>query len=76
MCESLRIYTIYDSPLDFPDQFVTRGSTVTGGGSVAHDLMPAAVVRSLETARAAVPPGLHRLDRHPDDDPVIVEVWL
>lgn len=31
---------------------------------------------SLEEARAKVPEGLYRMDRHPGDDPVIVETWF
>lgn len=31
---------------------------------------------SLVEARAKVPPGLHRMGRHPSDDPVIVETWF
>jgi len=31
---------------------------------------------SLEATRSALPPGLHRLNRAPGDDPVIVETWM
>lgn len=64
------IWTVYDRPLDFPHNFVARKfvgiqpteSTITGN--------------SLEEVRAGLPPGVVKLDRAPDDDPKIVEVWL
>lgn len=31
---------------------------------------------TLEKVHAQLPPGLHRLERDPNDDPVIVEIWL
>lgn len=31
---------------------------------------------SLEEVRQHLPPGLSRLERHPGDDPNIVETWL
>ena len=31
---------------------------------------------SLDAAREAVPPGLHRIPASPGDDPVILETWL
>jgi len=32
--------------------------------------------KTLDELRAQLPPGLYRLDRMPNDDAQIVEVWL
>lgn len=71
--DDLTIWTIYDRPADFPEGFVVRPWTVTRGGVVPGG---AYVAPSLEDARAAVPAGLFRMDRAPDDDARIVETWL
>jgi hypothetical protein len=72
--ESLRIWTIYDHPSDFPDCFIARMSLVSVDGLVpTREIITAA---TLEELRSQLPGGLYRLNRHPDDDPVIVEVWL
>ena len=68
-------FAIYRSPRDYPDQFVVRRWRLVGNEAV-HDAQPLAVVDSLDEARAAVPLGLVRINRYPEDDPVIVEVWL
>lgn len=71
--EGLTTWTIYDHPADFPDRIVVRPWEVTAGKvEPGH----AWLCHSLEEARAVIPPGLHRLDRQPDDDPTIIEVWL
>jgi hypothetical protein len=36
----------------------------------------AAIVPTLEAARAVVPPGLSWFPRHPSDDPCVAETWL
>ena len=75
----MRQYTIYRNPRDYPGRCVVRGWTIVRGEH-QHELIvdaePLAIVDTVEEARAAVPPGLVRLDRLPGDDPVIVEVWL
>lgn len=67
---ALAMYTIYDSPSDHPGKFVVREHLVPGGvkGLTIHS--------SLEEARAAVPPGLYCIKRHPQDAPVVVETWF
>jgi hypothetical protein len=74
MSEGLSIWTIYDSPSDYPGQFVARcfisdaiGVTPTGVALFAG---------TLGAVRAMLPPGLHRIPRYEQDDPKIVEVWL
>lgn len=72
---TLRGYTIFASPADYRGRYVVRGYTILPG-RVVVDAVPAAVVLTLDEARAAIPTGLVRLDRHPDDPDVIVESWV
>lgn len=70
----LLFWTVYDHPLDFPEAFVVRAHRVTAGRSEPTDKI--FVAPTLEEVRTLVPPGLHRLNRRPDDDPKIVETWI
>ena len=73
----IEIFTIYESPSDHPGRFVLRRwHTHFGGQGIYFDKEPIAVVDQLEEARKNVPSGCHRLDRSPEDDPVIVETWI
>jgi hypothetical protein len=74
MKDGLPIWTIYRYPRDYPQGYVVRRSVTTAEGT-KHDAR-AFRVASLEAARLVVPAGCVRMERHPDDDPVIVEVWL
>lgn len=67
----LTIWTIYDHPTDYPNAWVARAHDVPGGPTDRVE-----VADSLEALRAKLPRGLTMLARHPDDDPVIREVWL
>ncbi len=67
----LVMYVIYDHPRDYPHAFVVRMWE-----DDAPRELPFAIQPTLDDARATLPPGLHRIDRHPFDDAVIVEVWL
>jgi hypothetical protein len=71
----LSMLVIYQSPRDYPDKIVGRWHHIRPGGT-SIDLDPAFVVDALTEARAEIPPGLHNLGRKPEDDPVIVEVWI
>lgn len=68
-------YTIYRGASDRPGPYTVRAWWI-GTGSEPTPAAEAADFPTLEAARASIPVGLHRLDRHPDDDPVIVEVWI
>lgn len=66
----LEIWTVYDSPVDLPDRFVARKFVLDKPtGEILQD-------RTLDGLRNKLPPGLTRLERSPNDDPVIVECWL
>jgi hypothetical protein len=72
--DALALWTVYDHPSDFPDRFVARLSLISRTGTVVtNETVSAATLAEL---RDRLPPGLHRLDRDPSDDPVIVETWL
>lgn len=68
-------WTVFGNPSDYPNQFVVRRWR-TRAGVVEQEKSVWCVAASLEAARASIPEGRVRLDRHPSDDPVIVEVWL
>lgn len=70
---SLKNWVIYERPTDHPVGFVVREFEVTAG-----EVKPleAQTAPTLEAARELVPAGLYRIDRFPQDDPNIVEVWM
>ena len=70
----LKQYVIYDHPKDHPHFFVVR-EWIIGRGELRHGRMMG-VAETLDKARAIVPEGLACIPRYPEDDPVIVEVWM
>lgn len=72
---TVSLWTICDSPSDYPGKFVVRQHFV-GAASQFAAVLPAAVVDSLEAAREHIPYGLVHCPRHKNDDPVIVETWV
>ncbi len=66
-------FVIYDSPKDYPGQWVARKFTITPGKIYAG---PAYICDSLEAARAHVPADLVNIGRKPADDWAIKEVWI
>lgn len=74
----LEQWVIYDHPRDHPGAFVVRCWRIFRGGQIAPT--PEVWLRpTLDQAReviAANYPDGHRLDRDPQDDPVITEVWI
>ena len=69
--ELLEIWIVYhDSPIDLPGRFVARKFLLE---QPTNDLLQD---KTLEGLRAKLPPGLMRLDRSPQDDPMIVETWI
>lgn len=69
----LELFTIYRHPDDYPDGYVIRV-----WGTVDGEIYPGPTERvpTLADARALVPAGLVRMERMPNDDPKIVEVWF
>lgn len=77
MSAVLGIWTVYDHPSDYPDGFIARLHEVLPGGvhrATAHTVM----APSLDEVRELLPHLRYRMriDRHPSDDPVIVESWI
>ena len=77
----LRIYVVYDHPLDYPDDYCVRVVETNPGGFQRHvdfyknpDLNKVREWIDKHCAKFWVTPT--RLDRHPNDDPVILECWL
>lgn len=70
----LIMWTVYDHPADFPDEFVARAWRITAGKAEPTNISFTAP--SLEEVRALLPPGLALLGRSESDDPKIVETWL
>ena len=68
------LYTVYKHPTDFPDKWAMRAFIVS-----AKAINPSSTVitgDSLEEIRSHLPRGLTRMDRHPEDDPIIYETWI
>lgn len=72
---TLSMWTVYERPRDYPEHYVARRWENVGG----REPVPTTdvfVAASLAEVRALLPPGLHCIPRFPDDQPVIVEIWL
>lgn len=69
------IIALYDHPKDFPESYVARAHVVGRG---RHWPSPNIfIVRdTLEEVRAAIPAGMHRMNRSSIDDPCIIEIYL
>lgn len=74
--DALNIWTIYDSPSDYPGTYVARKWQVRAGGTLVAT-GDSIVIKDLDLLRRTMQAmGLVCFDRHKDDDPVIVEAWL
>jgi hypothetical protein len=68
-------WVVYARPVDFPNSFVARLWKIERGSTVPTDVL--IVCGSLEDIRARLRArGLTQLDRLPEDDRSIVEVWI
>lgn len=70
----LAIWTVYNSPEDYPGLFVVRKWLVTEG--VETPTAEVFFADTLGAVRTLIPPGLVLVPRAELDDPVIVESWL
>ena len=73
---ALQIWTVYDHPTDYPDNFVARRFDVDGDG--VRPTSNIIIAPDLDTLRNVLQfqMGLSCITRYADDDPNIVEVWL
>jgi len=69
----LNQYVIYKNPTDHPKKYVTRKWGIQPGGL---EPLEKVVCNTLKEARDIVPKGLVKVDRDPQDDPCIYEVWI
>lgn len=71
----LPMFVVYDHPSDYPDTFVARAH-LTGKGRAEPTAFAirATELDAIQTAMEAL--GLVKLDRFPQDDPVILETWI
>lgn len=76
---SMPMIVVYKNPKDFPGQFVARRFECKPDGTCQSFTKPVAVKLDYDKVREAVKanlPGATRIARDPQDDPVILEVWL
>jgi len=70
----LNVWTVYNSPRDYPGLFVARRSEARKGVVLhTHDVL---IATTLEKLREQIPAGLHCMPRDPSDEPQIVECWF
>lgn len=67
------IWTVYESPRDFPGLFVIRPSLAE---DPPRPLFCHVEAETLEQAREMLPVGVYRIGRREGDDPAILEVWI
>lgn len=72
----LPMWTVYDSPLDYPGKFVARCWVVKPNEPEPLRTGSVIIAPTLEIVRRMLPPGLHCLVRSEGDEPTIVETWL
>lgn len=77
MSKTLSMYTIYESPADYPPgTFVVRKWEIRAYGRVPVP-MEATAFKTLREARESIPRSHHlRTVRSEHDDPCILETWL
>jgi hypothetical protein len=67
---------LYSHPSDYPSSFVVREQSVYSGGTLVKS-PEAYLFDTLEEVRGwLTQQGLTNIDRYPNDDSVIVEVWV
>lgn len=69
------VWTVYERPRDYPQGFVGHLFEIRAGG-ITHPSGNRVFGPTLESVRAQLPPGLHRMPRDPNDEPQIVESWI
>lgn len=66
-------YSIYERPLDAPNQYVVRRFEIAPGRVIPHEAWYA---DTIDEARALVPKDLIKIVRAEDDPPFLLETWL
>jgi hypothetical protein len=73
--DGLPMFVIYESPTDFPGEFVCRRHMVYAGQVIA-DRQPWSRGSTIEECRRALPSGVFNLGRDSGDESQITEVWV
>ncbi len=74
---TMTMYTVFNRPADLPEvEYAVREFHIVGGQDpIAGDII--AIHRTLEGARALIPPEAgYCQPRQPGDEPQIVETWF
>lgn len=66
--------TIYFNPKDYPNKYVAQVFDIRPGE--VYGTRYIMLSDELEGLRQRMPEGFHRMNRMPDDDTSILEVWL
>lgn len=69
----LSMWTLYENPTDYPNKCVARRIDVRATPYMTDDVL---IADDLAKLREMLPGGLFRMERHPTDDPCIVETWM
>lgn len=72
----LEMWAVYNSPRDYPGQFVARMFVAVTGDPEPHATTRFVVAPTLEAVRSMLPWGLVCLARSEGDEAPIVETWL
>jgi len=73
----LDLWQILDHPPEQPDFYVAVRQWITHDGAAFRGNVESFGFRTLDGARVFLQAkGLTRIDRHPDDDPAVVETWI
>ena len=71
------IVTVYDHPQDFLHGYVARAHIIAHDGKAAYASQMIDIGReTIEEVRAAIPPDMVKMVRHPQDDPAILETYI
>jgi hypothetical protein len=71
-------WTIFDHPVDYPDDYVARRWIAHRDHTVTHtdDILKHENLNTLRGMMGRVAPGLVCIGRYVEDDPKILEVWI
>ena len=72
--KTLKMWVVTRNTKDFPGLYVVRVHEIGPGTTKPTDQYHAAT--TLEEIHKFIPADKVRIDRHPQDDPVIVESWV
>jgi len=71
---NLPMISIYFNPKDFPGKYVARVFDIRPGA--VHATRYIMVDENLEEMRRSIPTGFSCMNRTPEDDPELLEVWF